>query len=171
MEINNEEFRKFATRTKRPIAGQSLTDDPENPWPWERPPRFTTKAEGIDFFASLFTDEEVFPTLMKLIEEDVAIMDIVQMYLTDAFQKGLVNPDLMMLLAEPLAFMLMGLAEQEEIEYTIMDDEDELEETPEAGNVLRSNLRKIGTPQNDQEIDLTEKIQGAPSLMARTTGG
>jgi hypothetical protein len=67
--------------------------------------------------------------------------------------------------------MLMGLAEQEEIEYTIMDDEDELEETPEAGNVLRSNLRKIGTPQNDQEIDLTEKIQGAPSLMARTTGG
>ena len=137
MEINNEEFRKFATRTKRPIAGQSLTDDPENPWPWERPPRFTTKEEGIDFFASLFTDEEVFPTLMELIRSEVAIMDI----------------------------------EQEEIEYIIIDDEDELEEAPESGNVLRNNLRKIETPQNDQEIDLTEKIQGAPSLMARPEGG
>ena len=177
MKISNEDFRKFATRTKRPIAGQSLTDSSTNPWPWERPPQFTTKEEAIDFFSSLFLEEEVYPRLMKLISSGVAIMDLVELYLTNAFEKGLVNPDLMMLLAEPLAFMLMGLCEQENIEYSIIDsEEDDLEEAKEEqqeienNNILRNKLRKISAPQNDSEIDLNEKIKSAPSLMARLEG-
>lgn len=167
MEISNEEFRKFATRTSRPIPGQSLTDDPEAPWAWERPPRFTTKEEVINYFADEFLDEETFPELMQLIREGVPIMDLVQLYLTQAFEKGLLNPDLMLLVAEPLAFMLMGLAEQQGIEYTITDkDDDELDDT----DIFRNQLQTIKAPQNDKEIDLNEKIQGAPSLMARAEG-
>ena len=94
-------------------------------------------------------------------------MDLVQLYLTQAFEKGLLNPDLMLLVAEPLAFMLMGLAEQEGIQYTIVDDDnEELDDT----NVFRNKLQTIKAPQNDEEINLNEKIQNAPSLMARTEG-
>jgi hypothetical protein len=97
-------------------------------------------------------------------------MDLVQIYLTQAFENGLINPDLMMLLAEPLAYMLMGLAEQQGIKYTIVLDEDEDEDDegePDDTNIFRSKLQTIKNPQNDQEINLDEKIQNAPSLMAK----
>ena len=95
-------------------------------------------------------------------------MDLVQMFLTQAFENGLVNPDLMMLLAEPLAYMLMGLAEQQDIKYIIILDEDEDDEgEPDDTNIFRNKLQTIKNPQNDQEINLDEKIQNAPSLMAK----
>ena len=168
MEISNEDFRKHAARTERPIPGQSLTDNPETPSAWEKPPQITTKEEAIDYFSNVFLDEETFPELMKLIKERVPIMDLVQMFLTQAFENGLVNPDLMMLLAEPLAYMLMGLAEQQDIKYIIMLDEDEDDEgEPDDTNIFRSKLQTIKNPQNDQEINLDEKIQNAPSLMVK----
>lgn len=170
MEISNEDFRKHATRTERPIPGQSLTDNPETPSAWEKPPQITTKEEAIDYFSDVFLDEETFPELMNLIKERVPIMDLVQIYLTQAFENGLINPDLMMLLAEPLAYMLMGLAEQQGIKYTIVLDEDEDEDDegePDDTNIFRSKLQTIKNPQNDQEINLDEKIQNAPSLMAK----
>lgn len=167
MEVSNEDFRNFALRGQRPIPGQSLTDNPEAPSAWEKPPQFTTKEEVIEYFSGVFLDEDTFPELMQLIREGVPIMDLVQLYLTQAFEKGLLNPDLMLLVAEPLAFMLMGLAEQEGIQYTIVDDDnEELDDT----NVFRNKLQTIKAPQNDEEINLNEKIQNAPSLMARTEG-
>ena len=61
----------------------------------------------------------------------------------------------------------MGLAEQQDIQYTIVDDDDE---EPDDTNVFRNKLQTIKAPQNDEEINLNEKIQNAPSLMARTEG-
>ena len=49
MEISNEDFRKHAARTERPIPGQSLTDNPETPSTWEKPPQITTKEEQNEF--------------------------------------------------------------------------------------------------------------------------
>ena len=37
----NEDLLKYSTTGSRPIPGQSLTDDPENPNAWEKPPQFT----------------------------------------------------------------------------------------------------------------------------------
>ena len=69
----------------------------------------------------------------------------------------------MMLLAEPLAYVLIGLAERQGIEVTIVDDPEEEEGT----NIMRTKLQTITEPKNDQEIDLDEKIERVPSLMER----
>ena len=171
MEISNEDFRKFATRTDRPIPGQSLTDSPETPAPHERPPRFTTKEEAIEYFSGMILQEETFPAIMKLIKSNVPIMNLVQVFLMQAFKQGLINPDLMLLIAEPLAYILMGLAEQQGIRYNIIDDDDddgsEEEEEAQDTDIFRNKLQTITKPKNDEELNLDEKINNAPSLMAR----
>ena len=99
-------------------------------------------------------------------------MDIVQVYLMQAFQNGDINPDLMLLLAEPFAYLLLGLSEREGIRARIVDDPDEPydpddpdnAEFEEGTNIFRDKLQTIKEPKDDEELNLTERI---PSLMAR----
>ena len=49
MAISEQQFEEFLRRTDRPIPGQSLTTDPDNPASYERPPLITTKEEGMDY--------------------------------------------------------------------------------------------------------------------------
>ena len=109
VDITNEEFRQFALRPQRPIPGQSLTTNPDTPWPWERPPLFTNKDDALVYFLELFTEEERFAAIIESLEEGVPVMDLVQLFLVKSFQDGEINPNLMLLLAEPIAFMIMAL--------------------------------------------------------------
>ena len=42
----------------------------------------------------------------------------------NAFEEGVFNPDLMLLLAEPFAYLLLGLSERQGIRAKILDDPD-----------------------------------------------
>jgi hypothetical protein len=109
----------------RPIPGQSLTTDPENPAPYERPPEFTNVHEASMYMWDFVTDDETYVALMTGISKGVPIMSIVQVLLFDQFQQGKFNPDLMMMLAEPLAYMLIALAERLDLDIKIDNDEEE----------------------------------------------
>ena len=58
------------------------------------------------------TEPESYHSLINLIENEVPIGDVTQIVLTDGFQKGMWNPDLLMLLIEPTMYMIMALAEK-----------------------------------------------------------
>ena len=58
------------------------------------------------------TEPEAYHSLLNLIENEVPIGDVTQIVLTDGFQKGMWNPDLLMLLIEPTMYMIMALAEK-----------------------------------------------------------
>jgi hypothetical protein len=92
MDITDEEYRAFATRMKRPVPGQSLTNSPETPWPWEKPPQFTSKEDALSFFFDYFTEQERHQAIIETLDEGVPVMDIVQMFLTQSFRKGEINP-------------------------------------------------------------------------------
>tara|TARA_Y100000361_G_C11157824_1_gene345346 strand:+ start:855 stop:1382 length:528 start_codon:yes stop_codon:yes gene_type:complete len=172
MEITTDDLRQFASRTARPIPGQSLTRSPEEPYAWEKPPRFTSKDEAMEYFIGLVLEEQTFPAIMQTLQDGVPVMDIVQVYLMQAFQNGDINPDLMLLLAEPFAYLLLGLSEREGIRARIVDDPDEPydpddpdnAEFEEGTNIFRDKLQTIKEPKDDEELNLTERI---PSLMAR----
>ena len=164
-----EEFERIASDMDRPIPGQSLTDDPYNPAPYERPPEFTSKEEAIEHYLELITNDEYFPDIMKALQEGTEVMTIVELMLTKGFREGEINPDMMLLLAEPLAYILIGLAERQGIRVTIVDDPDDplephQEEDP---NIFRKKIRTITKPEDKEELNLDEKIDSAPSLMAR----
>ena len=93
-----EEYaRQKALEIRRPIPGQSLTNDPEQPWPWEGQPRFTDMNDALEYFFDKFTEEELFEDLMDLLEDGVPVMSLVEIFLQQGFQEGLFNPDLMLL--------------------------------------------------------------------------
>ena len=182
MEISENELREFATKTDRPIAGQSLTNDPSTPLPFEKPPKFTSKQEAVEYFFDYVTAEDRYFEIIDVLDEGVTVMELVELILVSSFRKGEINPDLMMLIAEPLAYILISLAEKENILVTIVEDDDDpevgdIQETldgyynssfeEEDSSILKDKLQTIKNPQDDKENPMQEKIDNLPSLMSR----
>jgi|TARA_R110000764_G_scaffold236988_1_gene332730 hypothetical protein len=117
-----------------PTAGQSLTNDPENPYPWEKAPEMTSvKMATEKIFFDLLKDENL-TTVATLMSQKTPVVDIANLLLQSGFQKGKWNPDMMLNLLEPTMYMLMAIAEKagidpiltrDETDVIIEEDEDE----------------------------------------------
>ena len=116
----NQDGLAFLANNGTAVPGQSLTTDPEQPLPFEGPPVFTELSMAIDATFIEITELETYLTLMSSIAKGVPIGDLTQILLYDGFSKGLWNPDLMLLLIEPVMYMLLGLAEQAGIPNPIL---------------------------------------------------
>ena len=82
---------------------------------------------------------------MDTIAKDTPLMDITQGILFKGFTEGKWNPDLVMLLAEPVCYMLMALAERADIDFVVYrgEEEDEIEEkTDPRWDQLKNLLNK-----------------------------
>ena len=170
VDITDEEFRQFALRPQRPIPGQSLTTNPETPWAWERPPLLTNKDEALAFFLELFTEEERFAAIIQSLEEGVPVMDLVQLFLIKSFRDGEINPNLMLLLAEPLAFMIMALGERAGVDdIKIVEDPDDPDIDEVQTNQFAKLLNNIKQPEDDEDFPIEEKIEEVnfDSLLAK----
>jgi hypothetical protein len=91
-------------------------------------------------------------------------MDIVQPLLIQGFQEGLFNPDMILLVAEPLTYMIAALAERAEVDFTIMGDEDEYP-SEESGDLslLDEKLKGIKNPKMGEDFpkEIADKLQSA----------
>jgi len=160
-----EEYSKIQTGGNRPLPGQSLANDPENPAPFEKAPEFTSVHAASEYLWESFIEPETYVSLMGSVSDGVPIMDIAQIILFTEFQKGSWNPDLMLMLFEPVAYMIMALAERAELEMTIYegDLEDDDEEEDFAGTQIEENrIQKIikdGTSGRIPEGVLTAEMQ------------
>jgi hypothetical protein len=103
---------EFLANNGRPIPGSSLTNSPDAPYAWEQPPQFVELQPAIDALFLELTEPEAYHSSMDLVKNGVPIADIAQVILTDGFQKGMWNPDLMLLLIEPTMYMLIAFAEK-----------------------------------------------------------
>ena len=132
MATTEEEFEALKLTAGRPIPGQSLTNDPENPAPFEKAPTFTSVHAASGYLWESFIEPRKYMNLMASVADGVPLLTITQVILFAEFEKGSWNPDLMLMLIEPTAYMLMALAERAEIPMVIyegeLDDEDEEEE-------------------------------------------
>ena len=106
-----------------PTAGQSLTNDPENPYPWEKTPEMTSvKMATEKIFFDLLKDENL-TTVATLMSQKTPVVDIANLLLQSGFQKGKWNPDMMLNLLEPTMYMLMAIAEKAGIDPVLTRDE------------------------------------------------
>ena len=157
----------------RPMPGESLTNDPDNPMPFEGPPQHTDVREACEAIFSKLLDEESYVQLMTtLASGDFSIMEATQLILYQGFSEGLWNPDLMLLLIEPTAYMIMALAEQAGIDFDIMesDAEDEEDEEEFLGisheNEKLKNIKagKFSVPPAVLPAQMEEQIEDLPTL-------
>ena len=133
----------------RPIPGESLTNDPGSPYPFEKAPEYTDRTDALEYLFSTFTEEKAYPSILNLISKDVPIMNLAEIFLYKGFTEGKWNPDLMIMLAEPTAYMLMALAEKADIKYRIDDEE-------------RAGVDYKIIPDEDDEDLTEEEIYGKP---------
>ena len=124
-EIYNQEAIDALVNAGKPIPGQSLTNDPDQRYPWESPPEYTDYKQALNFIADKLLDKEVYVPMMKGIGAGVPITDITLQMLQAGFEQGKWNPDLLMMLIEPTVYTLMALAEKANIQYRINGDEEE----------------------------------------------
>ncbi len=186
----SQETMELVDPFSKPVPGQSLTNDPDNPYPWESPPEFVNVNTAIDSIVmNMLGDEEKLANIIEVLASgEIPIAGIAQIILEDGFRKGKYNPDLMLLLAEPLMVILMALAERAGIrDYEIYQGEgSELsgeEQAELANDVINSykeevNFRGLRTGKNidvrSVPEEVLEKIEEAdipaqPSLMERPT--
>lgn len=124
----DERYLKQLGQMRAPIPGQSLTNDPNNPLPFEGPPVFTKKKEATEEIFTNLIREDVYPLVIDALADGVPVMDLTKVLLFEGFREGKWNPDLFLLLIEPTAYMIMALAERAEIDFRIDNDPDPDEE-------------------------------------------
>jgi len=148
----------------RPIPGQSLTNSPEEPYPWEKPPKYTNIKEALhEIFISLI-DENVFPSIIRSLEKGVPIVDMASGVLMEGFRAGKFNPDLMLLLAEPVIYLFMVLAARSGVDnYRIDADEDEpnIDENPQQ---TVNTLRTLVALEGEKAAQMQNSIKSADML-------
>ena len=153
----------------RPIPGESLTSDPDNPMPFEGPPEITQQAEGINYLFLMVTDEEAYPDIMGSIREGVPLSEIAQLILFEGSMQGKWNPDLLLLLFEPLIYMLMALSEKVQIEYIlypgeekddeVLDEEQNIELLREIAEIASKQLGKKGTKVTSLPAEIQQRLE------------
>jgi hypothetical protein len=170
----------FLANRGRPIPGQSLTNSPDEAYAWEKTPQFTNLQSATDALFVELTEPEVYDSVLTMIERGESIANVAQVILYDGFQKGMFNPDLMMLLIEPTMYMLMALAEKGGIDdYKIyngeeedeFDEDEQLEGMDKMMDIAKDKLApkmKSGVLPRDIEAKIEElDIPARPSLLER----
>lgn len=148
----DQDFYRIGTSFRRPTPGESLTNSPENQYAWEQPPVITDIREASRFFLSKLTEPKVYNAVLDSVESGTPIMDISQVLMYQAYRDGLINPDMMMILIEQVVYMIAALAERQDIDFVIQeDDEEDLEEA-----LLTDNMPEEITEQLEA-TDLPER--------------
>ena len=163
-EYNQEAVNAFA-QAGRPIPGQSLTSNPDEPRPFERPPDFTNFKEALDFIAADLLLEENYTPIVLAMADGIPVTDLAMQIGYVGFREGKWNPDLMMMLMEPLMYLLMALAEKADIQYRIDDEDDDEDED----SILEDRVKNISEtlkakargkmPEGALPSDIVEKIE------------
>jgi len=153
LQIKQEDFSPQKLRLlegafNKGVPGQSLTNSPEQPYAWESPPVYTSVPEAATAIFADMTEEENYLSLLRALKSGTSVVDIASAILYRGFQLGQFNPDLMLLLMEPVMYMIMAIAEKAGI-----------------GDVLGYEGEA-----NEEELDPEEKRQSLDSLKETLQG-
>lgn len=151
------------------IPGQSLTSNPDEPRPFEGAPEFVNFKEALDYTVGELLEKDTYMSIMAAVGDGVPILDLVMQITYVGFRDGRWNPDLMMMLIEPLIYVLMALAEKADIEYRIDDEDDDddddsmLEEKARnIAEVAKEKMKDSGViPTSVVPSEIVSKIQEA----------
>jgi hypothetical protein len=149
---------------EKPIPGQGLMSDPENPMAFEKPVAISTLSDGINKVFLTVTEEGSFESILNSMKAGIAITELTHFILFEGFRKGMWNPDLMLMLAEPVMFMLIAFAEKASIDYVLYEGEEE-EEEGELSDEEKIELNQRFTQLIEQQLRNGSKVSTLPSEM------
>jgi|TARA_R100001530_G_C4314423_1_gene153950 hypothetical protein len=149
------------------IPGQSLVNNPDTPYPWEMPPEITNPREALDSLVEDILQPEVIKNIVSALAGGMPVGDIAMAILYSKFVDGIISVDLLMLLAEPVMYLIMAVGEEANIKYNIegddldeFDDEEKLEEQ-ELNPIEKIKQETLSKPitQNSVPQNLLDKVK------------
>jgi hypothetical protein len=146
-----------------PTPGESLTKNPEEKFPWESPPQFTEVQPFMEEIFLSLTEEDAYVDLLGLLMRGTPVDELTQTILYRAMSTGKVNPDLMLLLVEPLMYLIIAIAENSDIEPVIYEGE-EIDEMDEESAQMYIDKSKEFKEMKPEKI---RKSSVEPSLLAK----
>ena len=146
-----------------PIPGQSLTNSPDQPYPWESPPKYNNVTQAQLFLLGHLTEKEMFINITEAVSEGIPIDIITRTLLFDGYSNGLWDADLMMLLIEPTAIIVMALAERVGLDYVLFDG-DQTEHDEEDIDVQREGFNKMKELQASLKESIRSKVGDKKSV-------
>tara|TARA_B100001939_G_scaffold61901_2_gene50907 strand:+ start:1980 stop:2594 length:615 start_codon:yes stop_codon:yes gene_type:complete len=157
------------------VPGQSLTNNPDQKYPWEQPPTLVNRREAELYALEELTEKDKFIKLTDAISDGVPIDVLTRTYLLSGYSRGLWDVDLMLLLVESVGFIIMALAEKVGLDYElyagdneedVKEEDQQLEKINETTDVVRKGLSKISIEglkkPTMQNKELQEKIEEIP---------
>ncbi len=141
----------------KPIPGQSLTNNPDEPRAWEGAPEFTKFKEALDYVAAELLQEDVYTAVVLALGDGVSVTDMATQIGYVGFREGKWNPDLMLLLMEPLMYLLMALCEKAGIQYRVDSEDNPDEQSDES--LLEQKAKNIA----EMTKAKMEKASGIPA--------
>lgn len=151
----NEDILNINLERRFPIPGMSLTTDPENPMPHDRPPEFTNLHKALNYIFENAIEEQNYSRFIKLMADGFPLMEVVQTVLFGGFYEGKWTFQLMNLLIEPTTYIFLALCERADIDPTFFRDdlEDDLDEEESLG----SSFAEIKGRQVQTDLEQTKK--------------
>tara|TARA_R100001460_G_C3551622_1_gene175192 strand:+ start:47 stop:709 length:663 start_codon:yes stop_codon:yes gene_type:complete len=146
-----------------PTPGESLTKSPDEKFPWESAPEFTSVQPFMEEIFLQLTDEEPYIELLGLLMRKTPVDDITQVLLYKAMSSGKINPDLMLLLIEPVMYLIIAIAENSDIEPVIYEGEDIDEMDEESAQMYVNKSKEM----KDMKPEKIRKSSVEPSLLAK----
>ena len=127
-----------------PIPGESLTNSADNRKPWEEPPKYTDINEALQETFLGITEGEIYIDLMDQIRDGFPIDELTQYIVFKGYTAGYWTTDLMMLMVEPVMYLLIALAEHNGIyDYTVYDGEEEDMDDEEAAQLINDDAARM----------------------------
>lgn len=171
---------------KQEVPGSSLARSPDNAFPWESPPTFTSPREAQDAMFGMLSTPEVTENILKGLSMGMPVTDLTSILVFKGFIDGAYNPDVALLISEPVAFFIMALGEKANIDYKIESDDSDLddlertsiddralEELEKAGGIgqIQKAIKEKEVSKRNIPADIVKEVEQrvTPSLLAPST--
>ena len=137
------------------IPGQSLTNSPDQPYPWEQPAEFANPRDAIDAILTQLLQPEAVKEIITGLSNGASVGDLAMAITYAKFTEGKISPDTMLLVMEPIMYLIMSIGEEANIQYNIdnddIDEEDE-DEIAEKLQEFENIFEQIQAGAMDKEI-------------------
>jgi len=159
-----------------PVPGQSLTNDPDNPMPFETAPEFTNYDKATHYLFEVLRKQDNISDLLSLIRKGIPIDMLAQGIVFTGFFEGKWTPDLMLLLIEPVIYILLFFCEQSGVDYNLsmgeFDDYMEQEDRLSLGVLKELYEGNEKVPSRRSPVMDVDQLQGSipKSLLAKMKG-
>lgn len=162
-----DEFIKIQSRGNS-VPGQSLTNNPDSPYPWERPAEFANPKDALNDVVKKLLKPEGMKAVVKSLGKGVTVEDVTNLVVYNGFTQGKYTPDTMLLIYEPVMYTVLAIGERANINYKLDDDtgnnydntdEDKLQSTLSGLKKIKQQVTSKGLEQTSLPSDLIEEVK------------